>query len=225
MLPRSVILLASIFFFTPGCSSTPGAAAPPATSTPSASSATASEAKIPNVAACTALSNEEILAVQGETVTETKGNDSTGRGLAVSHCVYLLPTYSKSLSLDITKAASSTAGDDVIEKFWETRFEGSEKEREHERERDAEKAREARTPHVEGRPRSREREEEEMESKPRRVAGVGDEAFWVGSGVKGALYVRKGDAVFILSIGGAEPEAIRIKKTTVLAQHALKRIQ
>jgi hypothetical protein len=57
------------------------------------------------------------------------------------------------------------------------------------------------------------------------VKGVGDEAFWVGSGVKGALYVRKGDAVLILSIGGAETEQTRIRKTTELAQHALKRIQ
>ena len=215
MLLRLIVLLTSICLFTLGCSSTPGAAAPPtnAVSTASATSPAANNA--PNVAACTTLSNEEILAVQGETVRETKGNDSTSEGLAVSHCVYLLPTYSKSLSLDITRAASLNGGHVAIEKFWETRF----AEPDEERERNSEKAR-ASEPK-----RGRDREDEEKEPRPRRVTGLGDEAFWVGSGVKGALYVRKGDAVLILSIGGAEAEPTRIMKTTALAQHALKRVQ
>ena len=217
MLLRLIVLLTGISLFSQSCTSTPGAATPPST-TASTSSATSPEASDgTNVLACRALSKEEIRAVQGEMVQETKGSDSTSGGLAVSHCVYLLPTYSKSLSLDITRAASLNSGHRAIEKFWETRFAESEEERE--REQDSEKAR------VLEPKRGGQREEEEVESKPRPVTGVGDEAFWVGSGVKGALYVRKGDAVFILSIGGAEAESTRIKKTTLLAQHALKRVQ
>jgi hypothetical protein len=160
-------------------------------------------------------------------------------GLAISHCVYLLPTYSKSLSLDIMRAAPSNAGSGALEKFWETRFEDGEKEREHEGEkarpasadREGEKARpasgsdrerkKARAPSRS----DREREKEEMESKPLPVSGVGDEAFWVGSGVKGSLYVRSDGAVLILSIGGSEDESTRLKKTIQLAQHALNHIQ
>ena len=209
MFLRLIIVLTFMFLFTSGCASMPAAATPPPTT-----SRTSPEPNKSANSACRALSNEEIRAVQGEMVSETKGNDSTSGELAVSHCVYLLPTYSKSLSLDITKAASSNAGNDAIEKFWEKRFAGLEEERE----RDSEKARES------DRKRSGDREEEEKESKPRPVAGVGDEAFWVGSGVKGALYVRKGDTVLILSIGGSEAEQTRIKKTTALAQHALKRL-
>ena len=211
-----LIILTGISLFTSGCGSTPGAAAPPANTASVPSTASAEASKGTNVAACRALSNEEVLAVQGEMVSETKGNDNTSGGLAVSHCVYLLPTYSKSLSLDIMRAASSKVGNNAVEKFWETRFAGSEKERE----RDADEARGARAAdHPRG-----EREEEEMQFKPRPVSGIGDEAFWVGSGVKGALYVRQGDAVLILSIGGAEAESARIKKTTLLAQDALKRV-
>jgi hypothetical protein len=108
------------------------------------------------------------------------------------------------------RVGPSNAGSGALEKFWETRFEDGEKEREREREK-------ART--ASGK--DREREKEEMESKPRPVPGVGDEAFWVGSGVKGSLYFRKDDTVLILSIGGAEDEPTRLKKTIQLAQHAL----
>ena len=218
MLLRLIVLAIGILMFTPGCASTPGAAAPPITASGTSSANSPDANKNTNVAACTTLSKEEILTVQGEIVRETKGNDSTSEGLRVSHCVYLLPTYSRSLSLDITRAAQENAGHDAIEKFWETRFAESESQEERERDRDLEKARGS-EPKARG-----EREEEERESKPRPVAGVGEEAYWVGSGVKGALFVRKGDAVLILSIGGAEAESTRIKKTVELAQHALKRI-
>lgn len=207
------ILLATIVCFIGGCASktaTVGAAEP--ANAPTAVGANTGL----HVAACTTLSNEEISAVQDEAVSETKGNDSTSGGLLVSHCVYLLPTYSKSLSLDILRPAPSNAN--ALEEFWETRFEDSEKERE----RDAEKTGTGTTT---DRQRSGEREEKEIESKPRPVSGVGDEAFWVGSGVKGTLYVRKGAVVLILSIGGAEVESSRLQKTIVLAQRALSRVQ
>ena len=206
------MLLISIACLNGACGST---AATGGHAAPANASSTAVVANTgSNVVACKTLSNEEISAVQGEAVRETKGNDSMSGGLAISHCVYLLPTYSKSLSLDIMRAGPSNAGSGALEKFWETRFEDGEKEREREREK-------ART--ASGK--DREREKEEMESKPRPVPGVGDEAFWVGSGVKGSLYVRKDDAVLILSIGGAEDESTRLKKTIQLAQHALNHIQ
>ena len=211
---RLIILLATIAGFNGGCASTTATrdAAAPANAPTAVAANTVS-----NVAACTILSNEQIRGVQGESVTETKGNDSTGGGLVVSHCVYLLPTYSKSMSIDILRPAPSDAQSNALEKFWDTRFEDSDEKLE----RDGEKAR---TASATDRQRSEGREEKEMESKPRPVSGVGDEAFWVGSGVKGSLYVRKGGAVLILSIGGAEDESTRLKKTILLAQHALSRI-
>src|SRR6266550_3782940 len=112
-----LIILTGISWFTSGCGSTPGSATPPANTANVRSTASTEASKGTNVAACRALSNEEVLAVQGEMVSETKGNDNTSGGLAVSHCVYLLPTYSKSLSLDIMRAASSKVGNNAVEKF------------------------------------------------------------------------------------------------------------
>ena len=163
----------------------------------------------PRVLACSVLTGEEIQAVQGEAVKETKGSDTSTGGLAVSHCVYLLPTYTKSLSLDVLKEDAAGSGKGNIEKFWESRFHRSAQERDEEEERGE----------------GRESEEEEGGAKPRPVEGVGDEAFWVGGSTKGVLYVREKGIVITLSLGGAEDEATKIKKSKALSLQALKRIK
>jgi hypothetical protein len=57
-----------------------------------------------------------------------------------------------------------------------------------------------------------------------RVRGVGDEAFWAGNKVAGSLYVRKGDAVLRVSVGGPGTEAEKIAKSKRLALKALRRL-
>jgi len=59
---------------------------------------------------------------------------------------------------------------------------------------------------------------------PRPVPDLGDEAFWVGDRVTGALYVLRGDAFLRLSIGGVTDEAVRIKRARTLAENALPRL-
>jgi hypothetical protein len=168
--------------------------------------------------ACSLITSAEMEAVLGEPYRETRGNDRGGGGVSVSHCVYVLPTYSKSVSLDVTRNDLSSGSKDGIQKFWETRFRrATADEDEHEKEREeAEERGEHGTP-------GQEREEEEA-AKPRAVSGVGDEAFWVGNGRKGSLYVLSKDAVVIISLGGGEDESVKIKKSAVLAQQALKRL-
>ena len=168
--------------------------------------------------ACSLITSAEMEAVLGEPFRETRGNDRGGGGLSVSHCVYVLPTYSKSVSLDVTLNDSSSGSKDGIQKLWETRFRrgtADEDEREKERE-EAEERSEHGTPGREG--------EEEEAAKPRAVSGVGDEAFWVGNGRKGSLYVLSKDAVVIISLGGGEDESVKIKKSAALARQALKRL-
>jgi hypothetical protein len=60
--------------------------------------------------------------------------------------------------------------------------------------------------------------------KPKAVAGVGDEAFWVGDNKTGALYVLKNNSYLRISIGGPDDEAVKTKKLKALAQNALKRL-
>src|SRR2546430_16801532 len=63
--------------------------------------------------------------------------------------------------------------------------------------------------------------EEELR-KPRPIDGLGEEAYWVGNRITGALYVLQGDAFLRISIGGGENGAGRIKKAKALAEKALK---
>jgi hypothetical protein len=70
---------------------------------------------------------------------------------------------------------------------------------------------------------SRKKEEGE-EREPLKVEGIGDEAFWTGTRVGGALYVLKGNCYIRISVGGAGDQAQKIEKSKTLAESALKRL-
>jgi hypothetical protein len=70
----------------------------------------------------------------------------------------------------------------------------------------------------------REEEEEEHHAPLKKIDGVGEEAFWVGNRVGGAMYILKGNASIRLSIGGPDNEEEKIKKTRALAEKALARL-
>ena len=65
---------------------------------------------------------------------------------------------------------------------------------------------------------------EEPEADARRVPGIGDEAYWSGNRVAGALYVRRGDRLLRVSVGGIAAEPERIEKSRQLAVAALRRL-
>ncbi len=175
-----------------------------------------------NSDACALLTSDEIKAVQGEAVKESTPSQRGEASFAVAQCFYTTPTFTKSISLELTQRAANakTSPRD----FWEEHFgryekaggrEGkSEREREREREREQEKRRGG-----------REEEEEEAEgTPPTPVSGIGDEAFWVNSRVSGALYVLQGDRFIRISLGGADDDATRQKKAKTLAQKVLPRL-
>jgi hypothetical protein len=66
--------------------------------------------------------------------------------------------------------------------------------------------------------------EKKKSEKPKPVSGVGDAAFWTGNERTGALYVLAGDRVVRISVGGPDPEAVKIQKSRALAGKALKRL-
>ena len=57
-----------------------------------------------------------------------------------------------------------------------------------------------------------------------RVAGIGDDAYWMGDQVGGALYVLKGHNYVRISVGGAGDRNTKIKKSTSLAQKVIDRL-
>ncbi|HET9684556.1 MAG TPA: hypothetical protein VFP15_10655, partial [Gemmatimonadaceae bacterium] len=58
-----------------------------------------------------------------------------------------------------------------------------------------------------------------------RVAGLGDEAFWSGSARLGGLYVRRGDLLLRIAVGGPESRAAKLSKLRRLARIALRRLR
>lgn len=161
----------------------------------------------PKTDACALLTSKEIEAIQGEPLKETKLSGRSEGGFVVSQCFFTLPTFINSVSLAITQKGDGAGARDPKE-FWSSTFETSGKH--DEREREPEKAR---------------REEKgEEERPPKKIAGIGDDAFWTGSRVGGALYVLKGNNYVRVSIGGAGDEASKIRKSKALAQKVIARL-
>ena len=168
--------------------------------------------------ACALLTSPEIRSVQGEPLKETKASGSAEKGFLVSQCFFTLPTFNNSISLVVTQRGEGAGGRDPKE-FWEATFEKSEGEGEKERDKKSAKEREKEKERGKG------REEEEEEAAPaQKITGVGDEAFWTGSRVGGALYVLKGSTYLRISVGGAGDQQSKINKSKALARLALKRL-
>lgn len=186
----------------------------------SPSAAQVATAVKPKVDACAMLNSKEIETVQGEPVKETKLSGQAGGGLQISQCFFTLPTFSNSVSLLIAQKGDGADAKDPKE-FWRETFQkdsAEEKERERERERDK-KDRDK-----DKKAGSRGEEEEEEGTPPQKIAGAGDDAYWVGSRVGGALYVLKGNSYVRISIGGAGDQTSKINKSKALAQKVIARL-
>ena len=67
-------------------------------------------------------------------------------------------------------------------------------------------------------------EESEKGPPPKKITGLGDEAFWVSNRFGGILYILKGNAFVSIGIGGTDGEEAKLEKSKVLAQKALQRL-
>ena len=188
------------------------------TSTGSPSTAQVANAVKPKVDACAMLESKEIQSVQGEAVKETKLSGQAGGGLQISQCFFTLPTFANSVSLLVAQKGDGTDAKDPRE-FWRETFQkgAGEKERESERERERERGKDKKAG-------GRGEEEEEEGAPPQKITGVGEDAYWIGSRVGGALYVLKGHSYLRISIGGSGDQASKISKSKTLAQKAIARL-
>lgn len=222
----SVIILCLLFLAS--CNSKPesttnspansssNSAANPSTS-PAANNPAAVKSKVDP---CSLLTGDEIKAVQGEAFANAMRSDRQDGDFIVCQCYYALPTSVNSVVVNVT-TAKDTAGAPNPKDFWERTF--GKEAGEGEGDRDKDKKRDKDKPK---KPEAGERREEEGEeaAKPEKVNGLGDEAFWIGSRVGGALYVLKKDLYFRISVGGAGDEKAKLNKSKTLAQNALKRL-
>jgi hypothetical protein len=182
-------------------------------------------------ATCRLLTASDIREVQGEEPQDAQGSEHLAGGLVMSQCFFRLPTFSKSVNLEVISTAQGSTPA-AVKQFWRQRFdrdslEKREREQEQKEERERKEEREKEREKASGQSREgghpKEREEnEEAETPPQRVAGIGDEAYWSGNQITAALSVLRKDTIVRISVGGPEEQAVKIKKATALAQKVLK---
>ena len=206
------ILLGLMLTTALGCKSTQdqtpiNSASPAAESSVQPSASTLVAASSPatasgRVEACALLTSADIQAVQGEPLKTTKPSQQAGHEFVIDICYYELPTPSNSISLSL--AQPNPAKKDSVREFWENTFGDSEHGRK-------EKEREGEGEIEEGAP-------------ARKIAGLGQEAFWFSSPIGGVLYVLKGDHYIRLSVGGKGSSEAKLNKSKALAKKALTRL-
>jgi len=172
--------------------------------------------------ACGLLIGAEMEEIMGSPLKETKSSGAANEGVRVSQCFYTAQEFSKSVSLAVTRSDPGSSVKRSANAYWEEmfgRFRNEEKEKARESEGDKEKKESLREQREKGK-------EEEGGAPPKKISGVGDEAFWIGNRVGGALYVLKKDknAFIRISVGGPDKEEIKIDKCKALAQKAIDRL-
>ena len=222
MRKNKVVLVVAILVLVSSCqrrSTSPTVAAtsqpiqPTTTKTDPQPAQTAAAIARPRVDACSLLTSSEITAIQNDNVKTTKLSGATDNGFDVSQCFFTLETFANSISLKVTQKRETNNARDPAE-FWRTAFSQHEGNREDNRDRELAQKRAS----------ERSDREEKESVPPLPVTGIGDDAYWMGDQVGGALYVLKGDSYLRISIGGVGDRNAKIKKTTALAQKVLDRL-
>jgi hypothetical protein len=144
---------------------------------------------------CQLLSDAEVRAVQGHAPAQKIPSEQPG-SFRFTQCFYRTPELTNSVSVALGIPLATDTNRSGPRQYWQTQF----------------------NPQVKAAPGRKKKEP------PRPVAGLGDEAFWVGDPMTGALYVLKGEVFLRLSVGGPPDQAEKIKRAKALAVYALKRL-
>ncbi len=75
-----------------------------------------------------------------------------------------------------------------------------------------------------GKSETKAREQNEKGRPPKKISGLGDDAYWISNRFGGVLYILKSDAFISIGLGGTDDEATKLEKSKVLAQKALERL-
>lgn len=188
-----------------------------------ASNDTAANSVTPKIDACTLLTGAEIEEIETSPLKDTKGNSQASGGLQTSQCFFATNEFNRSVSLSVSRMDPNSSSKRTATSYWEDVFG---RYRNGEKEKDSGKAGQSDADKEKRESLGKQRGEEEEAVPPKKVSGVGDEAFWSGNRVGGALYVlsKKNDAFIRVSVGGPDPEESKIEKSKQLAIKALARL-
>ena len=135
--------------------------------------------------ACNLLSKEEVESVQAAPVNETKSSEHSDGVFLVCQCFYTAAEFSKSVTLALVQSDQKQGSKRNPKDFWKEKFDPYENE-----ERKAQTG-----------------DEKEQGSAPKKIEGLGDDAYWVGN-----------------RFGGTDDEDTRLKKSKALIEKALQRL-
>ena len=152
--------------------------------------------------ACSLVSKEEVESVQVTSVNEAKSSEHSDGGFLVSQCFYTAAEFSRSVTLALVRSDPKQGSKRSPKDFWKEKFD----------------------PYQDEEPKTKSGDEKEQGSAPKKIEGLGNDAYWVGNRFGGMLYVLKGDAFISIGVGGTDDEDTRLKKSKALAEKALQRL-
>jgi hypothetical protein len=147
---------------------------------------------------CALIGGEDVRRILDAPIESTRPVTETARGVLLYQC-YVSTGTARSISIAVAGPMQSGSRTVTPRQFWREQFHP---------------ARRAGSAHA-----RRESHEETGAARP--VRGIGDEAFWSGTRVAGALYVLRGDTFVRVSVGGIRTERERIEKSRQVASAAL----
>jgi len=171
----------------------------------------------PPSSACGLLTGADVTAAQGSELAEATETANVRDGLAMSRCFFRTRDFARSVSLEVTRADAANHDGDGPRRRWRSMF--HDKAAESEREREP-------VLRSDGAEETAERaeEEREREENAESIAGLGDEAFWLGTSGYGVLYVLSNDVFLRLSVGGPGDREAKLGQSRTLAAQALARL-
>lgn len=152
--------------------------------------------------ACSLVSKEEVESVQGAPVKEAKTSEHSEGVFVVSQCFYTAGKTSKSVTLALVRSDPKQGSERSPKDFWKEKFD----------------------PYWDEEPKTKSGDEKEQGAAPKKIEGLGDDAYWVGNRFGGMLYVLKGDAFFSIGVSGTDDQETKLKNSKALAEKALQHL-
>ena len=159
------------------------------------------------VAACDLVTKDEVAAIQGTTISGASESEGAIGTLLATQCYYSSTEPNKSVTVGVIQPKPGQPGDPI--KFWRNIFDGLGEAKDRPKDKNSDPD-----------------EEDEKRGPPRKISGIGDEAYWDASVIGGTFYVLKKDRhVFLrISVGGPDTTETKLEKSKKIAEYALRRL-
>jgi len=154
---------------------------------------------------CSLVTTQELESIEETPMGEAKSSKQSDGVFLVSQCFYTAHESSKSVNVALVQHDTKQPNARNPKDFWKDKFgvyQGDAKQRTE----------------------TTKTEETEQGSAPKKIDGLGDDAYWVTNRFGGVLYVLKGDVFMSIGIGGTADQESKLQKSKLIAEKALQRL-